>query len=398
MSAISISPAKAAPTTTPVRRRDTRLDVLRALALLMIFIDHVPGQPLEHWTMKNFGFSDASELFVLISGIAVALAYGRKYDLTNLASLSVKAWRRVVTLFVAHMTGTLLTLGIFVGAAWLFLRPDLMQQVAIGPVMEAPAKGLVALTTLGHQLGYNNILPMYMALMAMAPAMIWLERRNPSLLIAASALLWAIAGTWRIGPPRMLEDGIWFFNPLSWQFLFVIGYVGARHIARGGRIGGSPGLLAASITFVLFSALWTVINLGAHSSLSLGLPFVLTGFDKTYLTGWRLVHMMALVYIFLSVPFLSRITRLDHDNPLAVIGRHGLAIFLIGTVLAVLAQAIMAVIGNWPETGLLLIANGLFIQIIAAYWLDMRDEANRKKAKSAKPIAAPTAGLSPLTA
>ena len=95
------------------------------------------------------------------------------------------------------------------------------------------------------------------------------------------------------------------------------------------------------------------------------------------------------------MPFLSRITRLDHSNPLAVIGRHGLAIFLIGTVLAVLAQAIMAVIGNWPETGLLLIANGVFIQIIAAYWLDMRDEAKRT---TVRPIAAATPATGLVTA
>lgn len=379
---------------TPVSRRDTRLDVLRAVALLMIFIDHVPGQPLEHWTMKNFGFSDASEIFVLISGIAVALAYGRKYDLTNLMSLSFKAWRRVGTLFVAHITGTVLTLAIFAGFAWAFMRPELLNEIAIGPVVEAPVKGAIALATLGHQLGYNNILPMYMALMAIAPAIIWLERRNPALLVVMSGLAWALAGTWRIGPPRMLEDGIWFFNPLSWQFIFVIGYIGARHIARGGRIGGNPGLLAASITFVLFSALWIVFNLSTHSNLSLGLPFVLTGFDKTYLTGWRLLHVLALTYIFLSVPQLSRITRLSHNHPLAVIGRHGLAIFLLGTVLAILAQAIMAVIGNWPATGLLLIANGIFIQVIAAYWLDMRDKAKSKAAP--KPTPRP-AGLRTLT-
>jgi hypothetical protein len=370
---------------TPVSRRDTRLDVLRAIALLMIFVDHVPGQPLEHWTMKNFGFSDASEVFVLISGIAVALAYGRKYDLKNLKPLSLKAWRRVGTLFAAHLTGTVITLAIFLAFAWMFLRPDLLTQIAIGPIVEAPMKGAVALVTLGHQLGYNNILPMYMVLMAIVPAMIWAERRNPALLVVVSGLIWALAGTWRVGPPRILEDGIWFFNPLSWQFLFIIGYVGARHIARGGRIGGSPGLLAASITFVLFSALWIVFNLSAHSNLSLGLPFVLTGFDKTYLTGWRLIHVLALTYIFMSVPLLSRITRLDKTNPLAVIGRHGLATFLLGTVLAVLAQAIMAVIGNWPETGLLLIANGVLIQVIAAYWLDMRDSAQKKAAKARTP-------------
>ena len=391
----TFSAAPAPMATTPLGKRDTRLDVLRALALLMIFVDHVPGQPLEHWTMKNFGFSDASELFVLISGIAVALAYGRKYDLQNLASLSMKAWRRVGTLFAAHMAGTFLTLAIFVGFAWAFFRPDLLTQISIGPVVDAPAKGLLALATLGHQLGYNNILPMYMALMAIAPAIIWLERRNPALLLAVSAFVWAMAGTWRIGPPRFLEDGIWFFNPLSWQFLFVIGYVGARHLANGGRIGGNAGLLAASITFVLFSALWIVFNLGAHASLSFGLPYVLTGFDKTYLTGWRLAHVLALTYIFMSIPQLSNLFRLMPSNPLSVIGRHGLAIFLLGTVLAVLAQAIMAVIGSWPATGLLLIANGVFIQVIAAYWLDARDAAKRKAAKAPR---APKPGLAALSA
>ncbi len=51
--------------------RDTRLDVLRGLALITIFINHVPGQIFEYATTKNFGFSDAAEAFVLISGIAV---------------------------------------------------------------------------------------------------------------------------------------------------------------------------------------------------------------------------------------------------------------------------------------------------------------------------------------
>ncbi|TIU89360.1 MAG: hypothetical protein E5W03_04260, partial [Mesorhizobium sp.] len=56
-----------------IGERDTRIDVLRALALLTIFVDHVPGTVFENWTYKNFGFSDAAEAFVLISGISVAL-------------------------------------------------------------------------------------------------------------------------------------------------------------------------------------------------------------------------------------------------------------------------------------------------------------------------------------
>ncbi len=37
--------------------RDTRIDVFRALALLTIFINHVPGLFLEPLTYRNFGVS-----------------------------------------------------------------------------------------------------------------------------------------------------------------------------------------------------------------------------------------------------------------------------------------------------------------------------------------------------
>ena len=56
--------------------RDPRLDVLRGLCLVMIFINHVPGNALEVLTTRNFGFSDAAEGFVMMSGIAAGIAYG----------------------------------------------------------------------------------------------------------------------------------------------------------------------------------------------------------------------------------------------------------------------------------------------------------------------------------
>jgi hypothetical protein len=364
------------------KTRDTRLDVLRAAALLMIFIDHVPGQPLEQWTMRNFGFSDASELFVLISGIAVALAYGRKYDLSNLRALTGKAWRRSVTLFSAHLAGTFATLAIFASFAWFFVTPELMNEISIPKVMEDPARGLLALVTLGHQLGYNNILPMYMALMIAAPAVIYLERRSPVLLLLLSGALWFVAGTFRIGPPRMLEPGIWFFNPLSWQFIFVIGYVAMRQSMSGRRIGGNPTLLAAAIVFVVFAAAWIGLKLGVYSNLRFGLPYVLTASDKTFLTGWRLLHALSLAYIFISLPVLSRVTRLSYSHPLSVIGRHGLAIFVTGTVLSILAQAIMTVTVKTALVGLALIAAGVAVQVMTAYILERRDASRKQDLKS----------------
>src|SRR4051812_17257325 len=48
--------------------RDVRIDVLRGLALLVIFVDHVPQNPLSAFTPQALGLSDAAEAFVFMSG------------------------------------------------------------------------------------------------------------------------------------------------------------------------------------------------------------------------------------------------------------------------------------------------------------------------------------------
>ena len=58
----------------PPGGRDARLDMFRGLALVMIFINHVPGTFYETLTSRNFGFSDAAEAFVFMSGLAAGLA------------------------------------------------------------------------------------------------------------------------------------------------------------------------------------------------------------------------------------------------------------------------------------------------------------------------------------
>ena len=64
-------------------QRDQRLDMFRGLALVMIFINHAPGTTYENWTNRNFGFSDAAEAFVFMSGMAAGLAYSGKFITAN---------------------------------------------------------------------------------------------------------------------------------------------------------------------------------------------------------------------------------------------------------------------------------------------------------------------------
>src|SRR6218665_615414 len=208
------------------RQRDTRLDVFRALALLTIFVNHVPGQYLEHLTHKNFGFSDSAEAFVLISGMSVGLAYGSRFAVGERLAVTLRILRRALTLYVAHIMTSIITFAIFAGGALWFARPDLLSEINLRAVVDRTDEGVVSMVLLGHQFGYNNILSMYAVLFLMLPGFLWLYRQSALLLLAVSGTLWLCAGIWQIAPSNFLDDGKWFLNPLSWQFLFVIGFVG----------------------------------------------------------------------------------------------------------------------------------------------------------------------------
>src|SRR6185369_7419847 len=199
--------------------RDTRIDVFRALALLTIFINHVPGTIYEHFTHKNFGFSDSAEAFVLISGIAIGLAYGRKFRPGNRLVTAIKAWRRAGVLYVAHIMTTVATLAIFSAAALHFSHPDLLRLINIDVIIDDTPEALLGIATLGHQIGYNNILSMYAAVLLMLPLLLLIGRLSLALMVAVSGTLWLLAGIYWIAPVNFPTAGYWFLNPLSWQFL-----------------------------------------------------------------------------------------------------------------------------------------------------------------------------------
>ncbi|KAA0698837.1 hypothetical protein DTW90_13865 [Neorhizobium sp. P12A] len=352
--------------------RDTRLDVLRGLALLAIFINHVPGQIFEYLTTKNFGFSDSAEGFVLISGIAVGLAYGGRFKPGNRLEASWKAVKRAFTLYLAHMMTTCMTLVLFISSAWLFHRPGLLCEVNILAVLTNIRQGIPALLLLGHQIGYNNILPMYGALLLMVPIILYLESSSPLLALSVSATVWLVAGVYQIAPHNSLVEGFWFLNPLSWQFLFTIGIVSMMHVRRGGTIVRNPLLLTVAIAYVAVSFVWVIFKLWSLGEVlaSLGLPTVITGFDKTFLSLPRLLHVLALAYIIISVPALSQLFRRPSDHPLTILGRHSLNIFVAGTILAMVGQIILYLTNQDKIVGPLYVVAGIVALFVYAYYLE----------------------------
>ena len=59
--------------------RDARLDFFRGLAMLIIYVAHMPRNDWILWIPARFGPSDAAEMFVFCSGFASALAFGGSF-------------------------------------------------------------------------------------------------------------------------------------------------------------------------------------------------------------------------------------------------------------------------------------------------------------------------------
>lgn len=352
-----------------VSKRDTRLDVLRALALLTIFINHVPGTIYEYFTHKHFGFSDSAEAFVLISGIAVGLAYATKFVSGNQLLLTLKMWRRTFTLYTAHILTTFVTITIFCGAAIFMHHPEFLTKINIGPVIKEPAKALFGIVTLGHQLGYNNILSLYMVLLLAAPLMLLLARKSVVPLLLVSGALYLFAGFYGVAPANYPTKGVWFLNPLSWQFVFAIGIAATVHVKRGGKLPSHPLLIAVAIAYLLLSLVWVRWNLWWINP-TMGLPGTLAGFNKTFVSLPRLLHVLALAYVVVSIPAIANLARTSLHHPLAILGKHSLPVFVTGTILAMAAQVLKQVNPGGLPYDTLLIATGIIVQFAVAYYLE----------------------------
>ncbi len=353
--------------------RNTSIDVIRALCLIMIFVNHVPGNPLERLTTKNFGFSDAAEIFVLLSGVSAAYAYGAKYGQGARLVTTLKIWRRSGVLYVAHLATTVATLGIFSFLAIAYAKPELLEAINIAPVMAEPAKAFVGLVTLGHQLGYNNILPVYAVVLLLLPLFLAIGERSLTMMVALSGAIWLVSGWFRIGFPNYPNDGVWFLNPLSWQFLFVIGIAAALHLRRGGALPARRDLLLASIAYLVLSFAWVRIPLWGVDT-SFGLPAVLTGFDKTFLSLPRLLHVLAAGYLIAMIPQLDQVFRLSVRHPLSVLGKHALPVFLLGTLLSMAAQAWRIAHGSTALSDIAMVSGGTMLLFALAWFLEWHRE------------------------
>lgn len=377
----------------PASTREHRVDFLRGLVLVFIFINHIPGNLVSQWTPARFGFSDSAEVFVLLAGFASAQAYFFPlYQKGAVREAFSKVFARVLTLYLWHL-GTMCAAIALVLAFGFWANPGYMTDAVpplflnVKPFFEHLEKGIVGIFTLGHQFGYFNILPMYAALLVFLPLIMFLGARSLVLLAGTSVMVWLCVGFFRINFPNSLVPGGWFFNPLAWQLIFVFGFIlGVRWRSRAERpplpFALRLGLVGGALAYVLCSA---YIILSKRYSLMFTVipqmpPF--WAFDKTYASIPRLMHLVSLGILVTLTPVWSWLGRLPSSHPLTILGRHALPVFGIGSVLNLFFSMLRLELGGGVLVDVGVVLAQLFLVWAVALFLEQKKKKNFPSALS----------------
>lgn len=352
--------------TAGVGSRDARIDWLRGLALASIFVNHMPGNRLENWTTRNFGFSDAAEIFVLLAGVAAAFAFFKRFEAGEIRVTSLKSLRRVGTLYTAHIFSTIAAVALFGLAARVSGDVNYLDLIGVAPLFHEPLPGLIGIAAGGYQLGYFNILPMYIVLLAALPAYLWLAKRDLRLMLGVAFALYLAAQLIPLGMPNFPEGGAWYFNPFAWQFLFAIGLALGILKLRRTSVPYHTAAYALALAWVVLAAVWMIFSLGGHLSHGL-LPGWIDTLHKSALPPTRLLHVLALAYLLVHSPLWTPLTKLSNADPIVTrMGRNSLPVFVAGSLMSMVGYIVLVQTGNDIAIELLLTLAGLTVMWLTA--------------------------------
>src|SRR6201991_1872172 len=350
--------------------RELRLDLFRGLALWLIFIDHLPPNILTWFTIRNYGFSDATEIFIFISGYTAAFVYGRAMLERGFVVATARILKRVWQIYVAHVFLFTIFLAEISYVATHFENPLYSEEMGILDFLKQPDVTIVQALLLKFRPVNMDVLPLYIVLMLFLPPILWLMQRRADLALGLSVVLYAL--TWEYDLYlSAYPNGVWAFNPYAWQLLFVFGawcaLGGAKRMSR---------ILSSNITLWIcvayLAAAFFVTMTWYFPQLSYLLPKWLEKWmypiNKTDLDVLRFAHFMALAA--LTVRFLPRDwppLKSIWLRPLILCGQHSLEIFCLGVFLAFAGHFVLAEVSGGAGTHFVISISGIVIMSAAAW-------------------------------
>ena len=376
--------------TLPEKGRDLRLDLFRGVANWAIFLDHIPDNVVNWITTRNYGFSDAADLFVFISGYTASFVYARMMLERGFIVGATRLTKRVWQLYVAHIILFVIYIAAISYLALRFGDSDIIGDFNVGGLVDNTIETLRQGLFLRFKPVNMDVLPLYIVLMGVFPPILWFMLRMPNVTMAFSIVLWLAARhfDWNLSA---YPAGVWYFNPFCWQALFVFGswcaLGGAR---RSMSVIMSPITLYFCLGYLLFALVMTMA--GRFPDFGAMFPqWLYSAFnpnDKTNMAPYRFLHFAVLVV--LVIRFLPKDwpgLEWKVFDPVVVCGQQSLAVFCVGVFLSFVGYFVLLLSTGSLLAQILVSVAGLAIMTIVAYYISWSKRQDKQLPKP-KPTAA----------
>jgi hypothetical protein len=358
--------------------RDLRLDLFRGVGLWMIFLDHIPHDVVAWLTLRNYGFSDAAEFFVFISGYLAGFIYGPIIRAGHFLAALKRLWKRAMEMYVAHIMLFLVFTAQIARTVRKFDNPLYEDEFNVHNFLLHPDVLIGQALTLRYKPVNLDVLPLYITLIAAAPFLLWGMVRRPNLTLLGSAILYVLARWFDWNFASYPPGTTWYFNPFAWQLMFVfaawcgIGGVNVLWPIIKSRLALIVAAIWLAFAFLIVMT-WHVAFLDAM--VPKWMIKLIYPIDKTDLDMLRFTHFLALALIVSRyvprhwAPLTSKWLR-----PMIMCGQHSLPIFCFGVFLSFAAHWVLMQYtrGVWEQ--LVVSAAGILVMIAIAWVLDRADK------------------------
>ncbi|HVV41877.1 MAG TPA: OpgC domain-containing protein [Nitrobacter sp.] len=375
----------------PPKGRDLRLDLFRGIANWAIFLDHIPDNVVNWITTRNYGFSDAADLFVFISGYTASFVYAKMMLERGFIVGATRLFKRVWQLYVAHIVLFVIYVVAIGYVAQRYNDPDIINEFNVAGLVDNPIETLRHGLLLSFKPLNLDVLPLYIVLMAFFPPVLWTMLRKPDLTMLASLALYFAARQFGWNLPGY-PYGEWYFNPFCWQLLFMFGAWFALGGAKESRsIINSPWLLYLGVAYLIFALVMTMA--GRFDSFGNMFPrWLYDAFnpnDKTNLAPYRVLHFVIIAFFVTRfVPKTWRGLEWKMFRPVIKCGQQSLAVFCVGVFLSFVAHFMLMMSSGSFLAQLIVSIGGITAMTIVAYYISWSKRQDKPLPKPA-PASAP---------
>lgn len=362
-------------------RRDLRLDACRGLALWFIFIDHIPDTALAWLTLRNYGFSDTTEVFFFVSGYTCMLAYGGALPAQGWPTIVARGLRRAWEIYAAF----LILLIAYVAVIWIIGGGErYLDDTNTSILFRNPGETIFHAAILQYAPVNTDVLPSFVLLHLAFPGVLWLLIRNGRATLALSVLLYLMVQLFSWHVPAW-PTGELYFNPLAFQILFVLGaWYAGEGADRLQPIVQSQITLLLALLYLAFSL---GITLGwQFNELERFVPDAITKLIypiyKSHLAPVRLLHFLSLAVVVarLTPPHWRGLKR---PLLLAMIrcGENSLSMYCLSILLSFAGFVILTDFSGSFAVQLAISVAGIAIMVAAATALTWESRRDRRGPK-----------------